>query len=120
MGYPRRAPAQGLHGRGQASHELVIIVRIQNIVLAIVLGLRDQIDALEALHEIAARPLAFGAAAIGVTAPVEIDIGEVGARAPAPFVHQGLQARAVGTRLGAEYPIRRPALGDLAIYAAGL
>ena len=87
MGDARRAAAQGLHGRGEAAHELVIVVGIQNIVLAVVLGLRHQIDVLEALGEIAARALAFGAAAIGVAAPVEIDVGEIGAIVPAALVH---------------------------------
>ena len=52
--------------------------------LAVVLGLRDQIDALEALGEIVPRALAFGAAAIGVAAPVEIDVGEVAASLQPP------------------------------------
>ena len=40
----RRAALQRLHRRRKAAHELVIIVGIQNIVLAVVLGLRHQIE----------------------------------------------------------------------------
>ena len=86
----RRTAAQGLHGRSEAAHELVIIVGIQNVVLAVVLGLRHQIGIPEALGEITPRALAFRAAAIGIAAPIEIDVGEVGAVAPAALVHQGL------------------------------
>ena len=49
-------PAQRLHGRRQAAHELVVVVGIQNIVFTVVLGLRDQIDGLEALGEIVRAP----------------------------------------------------------------
>ena len=38
MGDARRAPSQALYGRRQAAHELIIIVGVQNIVFAVVLG----------------------------------------------------------------------------------
>ena len=113
-------PRKRLHGRRQAAHELVVVVGIQNIVFAVVLGLRDQIDALEALGEIVPRALAFGAAAIGEAAPVEIDIGKVAAIAPATLVHQRLQAGAVGAGLRAEHAIRGAALRRLAVHPTGL
>src|SRR6266849_812604 len=115
----RRAPPQGLHSGGQSSHELIIVVGIQNIVFAIVLGLRDQIGVLEALGEICARALALRAAAIGITAPVEINLGDIATIVPAALVDQGLQPRAIGARLRAEYTIRRPALRLLATHATG-
>ena len=40
----RRRAAQRLHRRRQAAHKLIIVVGIENIVLAVVLGLRHQID----------------------------------------------------------------------------
>ena len=40
----RRVAAQGLHGGREAAHELIIIVGVENIVLAVVLALRDEID----------------------------------------------------------------------------
>ena len=88
MGDARRFPAQALHRGGEAAHELIIIVGIENIVLAIVLALRDEIDGREPLGEIVPRGLALDAAAIGIAAPVEIDVGEIAAIIPAAFVDQ--------------------------------
>src|SRR4051812_45295818 len=109
MRNPRRTPPQSLHGRGQTAHKLIIVVGIQDVVFTIVLGLRHQIDALEALGEIVPRALAFGSAAIGEAAPIEIDIGKVATIAPAPPVHPGLPAPARSPRLPAQHAIRRPA-----------
>ena len=74
------APRKRLDCRREPAHELVIVVGIENVVLAIVLGLRHQRRRLEPLGEIVARALPLGAAAIGVAAPVEKGVGKVAAR----------------------------------------
>ncbi len=76
--------------------------------LAIVPGLRHQIDALEPLGELAARPLALGAAAIGVAAPIQIDLGKVSSMCSSPPRPSGPEGPPIGARLGAEHPVRRP------------
>src|SRR5258706_5042268 len=103
----RRTPAQTLHRRRKAAHELIIVVGIENIVLTIILALRDKIDAGKLLGKIAPRGLALDTAAIGKTAPVEIDVGDIAAIAPAAFADQRLQAGTIGPRLRAEHTICR-------------
>ncbi len=103
----RRHPAQGLDRRRQAAHELVIVVGIQDVVLAIVLRLRHQVGGGQPRTEIVACSRAVEAAAVGERAPREIDIGNVSPIAPAALVDQRLQAGTIGARLGAEHAIAR-------------
>src|SRR6202051_2459035 len=90
----RRFSAQALHGGREAAHELIIIVRVQNIVLAVVLAVRDEIDGREPLGKILSRGFALDPATIGITAPVEIDASQIAAIVPAAFVDQGAEASA--------------------------
>src|SRR5271156_6332185 len=115
----RRFPAQALHRGREATHELIIIVGIQNIVLAVILALRDEIDGSESLGEIVPRDFALDTAAIGITTPVKIDAGEIAAIIPSAFVDQGAEACAIGSWLRAEHPIGRLPLRRLAAHAAG-
>src|SRR5581483_5732668 len=69
--------------------------------------------------------LALRPAAVGVAAPGDIGGGEVGPPAPAALVDEGLQAGAVGARLGAEdaeagLPQRRRRRQPLALEARGV
>src|SRR5260221_12627433 len=99
----RRHSAQALYRGGEAAHELIIIVGIENIVLAIVLALRDEIDDGKPLGEIIARDLALDTAAIGIATPIEIDTGEIAAIVPAAFIDQPAKAGAIGPRLRSEH-----------------
>ena len=72
---PRRCSTRG----GEAALELVIVVAVEQVVLAIVLVLRDELDDLRAAASSAPRAaLALAAAAIGVAAPGQIGVGEIG------------------------------------------
>ena len=86
MGDAGRAGALGFHGGGEAAHELVVIVGIENVVFAVVLRLRHQIDAGEPLAQIATRRGALEPPAIGVTAPCKIDVGDIASAVPAALV----------------------------------
>src|SRR5258706_14721509 len=103
----RRTPAQTLHRRRKAAHELIIVVGIENIVLTIILALRDKIDAGKLLGKIAPRGLALDTAAIGKPPPAEIDLAYIAPIAPAPFAVQRLQAGTIGHRLLPEHTICR-------------
>src|ERR1700758_708995 len=94
-----RTPAQILHRRRGAAHELIVVVGIENIVLTIVLALGDKIDGSKPLGKVAPRSLALNATPIGIAAPVEIDVGEIATMVPAALVDQRAQARAIGSRL---------------------
>src|SRR6202453_4978954 len=85
--------------------------------LAIVLALPHEIDGPESFGEIVPRGLPLGAAAIGITAPVEIDAGEIAAIIPAAFVDQGAEAGAIRPRLRSEYAMSRLPLRRLEAHA---
>ena len=72
-----------LLGRGRhAALELIIIVAVEQIVLAIVLVLHDRLDRAQSFLENAALGSSFLAGTIGITAPDEIGFGQI--RAPFP------------------------------------
>src|SRR5918995_2911421 len=91
------------YGGGDAALELVVVVAVQNVVLAVVLIVQDELDRGEALLEQAVLGDALGRAAIGIAAPGDIGTREVGLALPAALVDQRLQPRAIGAGLGAEH-----------------
>src|SRR3546814_9426435 len=98
-----RPPAgEMLDRRGQAPFELIIIIAVEQVVLAIVLVLDQGVGLGQALREEAAFGIALHAAAIGMAAPVEIDVRQVGAVVPDLLVDHRLEARAIGSGLRAE------------------
>src|ERR1700742_571175 len=109
-----------MHGRCEAAYELIIVVGIQNIVLAIVLAVRHQIDRREPFCEIIPRGLTLRAGAISIAAPVEIDIGEITAILPIALVDQAAEACAVRAGLRPEHAMRRLLLRGPGAHAAGL
>ncbi len=71
-----------LDRRGDAALELVIIVAVQQVVLAIVLILHHGVGLRQPCGKQVALGVPFDARAIGIATPVEIDIGQIGAVVP--------------------------------------
>ena len=107
---PRRRSRQRANGGDHAAVELQVVVRIEDVVLAVVLVLGGDLDARE--HGLEARPGvdAVLVARVGVAAPVHVRRREVGRRLPVAFVDQRQDAGAVGARRRAEDPVARLAL----------
>ena len=108
-----RRAAHRFHGCAQASLELVVIVGIEQIVLAIVLVVQHHLHGLQPLLQTMAirlhlqsATLAIGSAEalIAPAAPVEIGPSQVSAVVPVAAVDQALQSSAVGTRCRAIDP----------------
>src|SRR3546814_11249150 len=79
---------------------MVVVVGVEQIVLAVVLVVDDGLDLLQAVLEQPLRGLPAGAGAVGVAAPGEVGLGEVRGLLPAALVDERLQAGAVGTEIG--------------------
>ncbi len=88
--------ARLLHGGGQTAFELVVVVGIEQVVLAVVLVVQHGLDRAEPRLEQRRRGNAAGARAIGIAAPGDIGARQVGGAGPAALVDQRLQPRAIG------------------------
>src|SRR3954468_13332312 len=89
----------------QPALELVVIVAVEQIVLAVVLVVQHGVGLGEPRLEQAALRLALTAGTVGPAAPAEIGVGQIGIVLPDPLVDQCLQSGAVGSRLRPEYPV---------------
>src|SRR5262249_33642257 len=98
----RAAPRELLHGGGKPALELVVVVAVEEGVLAGCLVVEDGIDLGEPALERLVPGGALGGGAVGVAAPGDVGAGEIAAGLPAALVDQSLQASAIGARLGAE------------------
>ena len=108
----RRGPPRQLpDDQRQPALELVVVVAVEQIVLAVVLVVHDRVGGGEPGFE--HRPLgpALGAGAIGIPAPAETGIGEIALVLPDALVDQGLQSGAVGAGLRAEDAVAGAARG---------
>ena len=94
--------AQGFHGGQHAALELVVVVGVEQVVLAIVLVLQHRLHLAQPLGKLLAGRSAFVSATVGITPPVQVDLGQVLAALPQAPVNRALHARAIGTRFGAE------------------
>ena len=92
----------GADGDRQAALELVVIVAVEQVVLAVVLVVQHGVGGGEPRFEQAALGRALAAGAIGLAAPAEIGVGEIGLVLPDALVDQGLQSGAVGAGLRPE------------------
>src|SRR5687768_17848831 len=97
-----RRAAQRLDGGGETALELVVVVGIEDIVLAVVLVLDDGIGRSEASFQQFARALPFHAAPVRVGGPFQEGGGEVLPLRPDSLVDQGLKPCPVSSRLGPE------------------
>src|ERR1700761_205683 len=98
----RLRTAQVPHGCGHAALELVVVVRIEQIVFAAVLVLQHHVDRSEAHAESIVGGFARTLLGVGVTAPLLIRVRKIGVALPLAGVDQLLQACAIGTRACAE------------------
>ena len=105
--------------REQAAFELVIVVAVEQVVLAVVLVLDHRFDRTQPFLEEAAFGMALRVGAVGITAPDQIGFGKIGTVLPALFVDQRLQPGAIGSRLGAEDTVAGTPRGRPLIEAAG-
>ena len=90
-------PLQALHRRGRPAFELVVIIAVEQIMLAIVLVLHNRLDLTQPRFETAAVARALAAFAIGVASPFQIGLAKVCLAVPNALINQCLQSRAVGT-----------------------
>ncbi|CAO0837524.1 hypothetical protein SMICM17S_10648 [Streptomyces microflavus] len=98
---------QRAHGRHHAAVVLEVVVRVRDVVLAGVGVLRGDLDPLvRGLHLLAGRA-AVELAAVGVTAPDRVDLGEVGVGAPVAGVDELEEPGAVRAGPRARRPGRR-------------
>ena len=98
--HPRLLAAQVAHGRRHAALELVVIVGIEQVVLAVVLVVHHEIDAGQTPREVLAGLGAVVLLAVGVAAPLAKGARQVGVFLPGAAVDQALQAGAVGAGFG--------------------
>ena len=104
-----------LDRRRHAAFELVVVVAVEQVVLAIVLILHHRLDRTQPLLEQTSFRLALLAGTIGVAAPDEIGFGEIRPVAPALLVDQGLEAGTIGARFRAEDTVAGPPCGLLLV-----
>ncbi|MNL54792.1 hypothetical protein D3C87_1781540 [compost metagenome] len=102
-----------LDGKAHAAFELVVVIAVEQVVLPVVLILDHGLDRAQPLLEKVALGLAFLAGAIGIGAPGEIGVGEIGLTVPALLVDQRLQPGAIGSGLGTEDAVGGAARGFL-------
>ena len=91
------------HRRRHATLELVVVVGIEDVVLAVILVLHHALDGGKAGLEHAMRRLALQSRAISVASPGHIGPRQIGVALPAALVDQSLQTGTVSSRLRAEY-----------------
>ena len=93
------AAGEDFGGGDEAALELVVVVAVEQVVLAVVLVVDDGLDVGEPRGEAVALGGAGGLGAIGVLAPVEDGVGEIGLGLPGAGVDEALEAGAVGAGL---------------------
>src|SRR6185437_985194 len=99
--------------------ELVVVVAVEDVVLAIVLVVDDRLGDGEPCAEEIALGGALRAGAIGEAAPGEISLGKIAVALPAALVDERLQTGAVGARLRAEDAMTGAARGRLVRHPRG-
>src|SRR5207237_10591957 len=90
------------HDEREAALELVIIVAVEQIVLAIVLVVQHRFRYREARLKQLAFGAAFATGGIGPLTPAEVGVSKIRLILPDPLIDQRLQSGAVGARLRAE------------------
>src|SRR5262249_51027681 len=98
----RAAAAQRRCRDRQPTLELIVVVAVEQIVLAVILVVQPAVDRRQPALEQAVLGAPRGTVAIGIAAPGDIGAGEIGGVVPATLIDQRLQSGAVGARLRAE------------------
>ena len=97
----------------EPAFELVIVVAVEDVVLAVVLVVQHRIGGGQPRFEHCPLGAALAACPIRVAAPAEIGLREIGFVVPDPLVDHRLQSGPVGAGLRAEDPIAGPPVGLL-------
>ena len=117
--------AGSLHRRSQATLELVIVVAVEQIMLAIILIMNNGLNPSQQPVELFGLESGRGGAAIGIggiggAAPGTVGRGEVAATLPLARIDERLQPRAIASRLRAKNPIPCQPPRRACRHAAGL
>ena len=111
---------------GHAALELIIIVRVENIMFAVILVLYNRIQLRQTLNKrrFGFYPFALiiCAVIIGtvcITAPVHISFRKIRFGIPATLVNQALQPCTIGSRFTTKYPIGSLATGFFCAHTLG-
>ena len=101
-----------MHRGAHAALELVVVVGVEEVVLAVVLVVHHRLHAAESSLEqrVLGRAL-LRAGAVGIAAPHDPRAGQISLLAPSALVDERLQAGAVCARPGAEDAVAGTALG---------
>ena len=86
---------QGFDGSREAAFELIIVVAVENVVLAIVLILENGVEAAQARLEGPALGTALQPRAIGILPPLNIAFRELVLALPNALIDQRLKSRAI-------------------------
>ena len=105
-----RAPREVVHRRRHAPLELVVVVGVEEVVLAVVLVVDHRLHPAKAGLEHRVLRGALRLAAVRVAPPHDPRAREVRLLAPPPLVDEGLEPRPVGAGARAEHPVAGPAL----------
>ena len=83
------APGQTFHRRRHAAFELIIIIRIQQVMFPVVLVLMDDLNFTQALFKQCGVFPRLSICAIGVSTPLEEDFGQIRLALPVASIQQG-------------------------------
>src|SRR5262249_35764794 len=108
-----RAARQPPDDQSEPALKLIIIVAVEKIVLAVVLVVEHRLGGSEPRLDHSALGAALGRCTIGVAAPAEPSIGEIGFALPDALVDHHLQPRSIGAGFRAENPVSRAPFGIL-------
>jgi len=108
-----RAAREASDDEGEPTLELIVVVAVEQVVLAVILVVQHRIGLCQSRFEHFTLGAALATCSIRVAAPAEIGLGEIGFDVPDPLVDQGLQSGPVGAGLRAEDPIAGPPFGFL-------
>ena len=103
----------------QATLKLLVIIGVEDIMLAIVLRLEYRIDAGQSRCQEVARRRSLHPAAIGEAAPRKVGIGKIAPSIPYAFVDHRLQTGAIRAGSGAEYARGRLLLRQFRVETGG-
>ncbi len=114
-----RLPAQVPNRRERAAFELVIIIAVEDVVLAVILIVDHSLNIPQLPAQSLPRCAPSDPLAISVGRPAQERFRQLGGIFPRPTVDQRLQARAIGTGFGAKNAKAGLARGIGLIQAAG-
>ncbi|MNP69352.1 hypothetical protein D3C76_1654350 [compost metagenome] len=73
----RGAPTEAFRRRQHAPLKLIVVIGVEQVVLAVVLVLHNCLHLAQATGEVLAGRRSFIGCAVGITAPIEVNLGQV-------------------------------------------